>query len=54
MEQDLCMDQPWLLGAERFCIQTTALQVARTPVGEEHVGILQQLIALRAVLLGVV
>src|SRR5215470_8072863 len=54
VENDTGMDQPRLLCAELFGIEAVALQIARALVGEEYVGILQQLIEFRAIVLGIV
>src|SRR6516162_1819372 len=54
VENDTGMDQSRLLGAERFGIEAIPLEIARAPVGEEDVGILQQAIEFRAIVFGVV
>src|SRR5262249_43300719 len=54
VEKDGCMDQPRLLGAELFGIKPVPLQISWALVGEEYVGILQQVIEFRAIVLGVV
>src|SRR6516165_10262842 len=54
VENDTGMDQSRLLCAELFGIEAVPLQIARAPVGEEDVGILQQAIEFRAIVFGVV
>src|SRR5262249_20570594 len=54
MENDPRMYQPRLPGAELLGVEAVPLQIARALVGKEDVGILEQAIELRAIVLGVI
>src|SRR5262249_4318065 len=54
VKNDPRMDQSRLLCTELFGIEAVALQVTRTLVRKEDVGVLQQAIECRAIVLGVV
>jgi hypothetical protein len=54
VQDDLGMNQSRLFLAELFCGEAISLQITGAPIREEHVGMLQEAIELRAIFLGAV